>query len=180
MQSARACPFIGETFQFVNNIVFVGRNVIGCGELYAEHGLVCIESYLFGMAQGALQDAGFVSYMDFLPVDDEAWEDNLIGFRGEVQLHFVERNHTLYTTQENLTVTGYAERVLIDGCQREAVLGAVIVKIFIPVIKDGKTFVCDEQQFTAGGRFLRFIDTVAGQAVFPFVEILEVIGFRTV
>ena len=64
MQSARACPFIGETFQFVNNIVFVGRNVIGCGELYAEHGLVCIESYLFGMAQGALQDAGFVSYMD--------------------------------------------------------------------------------------------------------------------
>ena len=50
MQPSRACPFIGKAFQSVNNIVFVGRYVIGCGKLYTEHALVCIEGYLSGVA----------------------------------------------------------------------------------------------------------------------------------
>ena len=39
-----------KRFQSVNNIVFVGRYVIGCGKLYTEHALVCIEGYLSGVA----------------------------------------------------------------------------------------------------------------------------------
>ena len=53
MQPSRACPFIGKAFQSVNNIVFVGRYVIGCGKLYTEHALVSIEGYLSGVAYKA-------------------------------------------------------------------------------------------------------------------------------
>ena len=72
VQSARIGPFVGEALQFVNDIVFVGRYVVGCGKLYAEHALVCIERYLPGVAQGVLQDTGFVPGVYFLSVDDEA------------------------------------------------------------------------------------------------------------
>ena len=71
MQPSRACPFIGKAFQSVNNIVFVGRYVVGGGKLYAEHTLVCVECNLFGMAQRALQYPGFISYVYFLSVYDE-------------------------------------------------------------------------------------------------------------
>ena len=72
VQSARIGPFVGEALQFINDIVFVGRYVVGCGKLYAEHALVCIERYLPGVAQGVLQDTGFVPCVYFLSVDDEA------------------------------------------------------------------------------------------------------------
>ena len=72
VQSARIGPFVGESLQFINDIVFVGRYVVGCGKLYAEHALVCIERYLPGVAQGVLQDTGFVPCVYVLSVDDEA------------------------------------------------------------------------------------------------------------
>ena len=72
VQSARIGPFVGEALQFLIDIVFVGRYVVGCGKLFAEHALVCIERYLPGVAQGVLQDTGFVPCVYFLSVDDEA------------------------------------------------------------------------------------------------------------
>ena len=50
----------------------------------------------------------------------------------------------------------------------------------MPVVEDGEAFVGDEQQFAAGGGFLRLVDAVAGKAVLRLVKVLEVVAGRAV
>ena len=48
--AARTVPVVGEAFQFVNNFIFIGCHVVGSGKFNAEHGLVCVQGDLLGMA----------------------------------------------------------------------------------------------------------------------------------
>ena len=57
----------------------------------------------------------------------------------------MEGNHTLHATQKNFAVTGHAECIFIDGCQREAIFGTVILEILVPIVKDGEALIGDEQ-----------------------------------
>ena len=57
----------------------------------------------------------------------------------------MERNHALYASQKYFTVAGDTECILVDGCQRETVFSTVIIKSLIFVVKDGESFVGDEQ-----------------------------------
>ena len=127
-----------------------------------------------------LQDTGLISHLYFRSVHNEAGEDDFVGFWCEVQLHFVERNHSLRASQEYFSVTGHAKGILIDGSHWETVFGTVVQECLLPVVEDGEAFVGDEQQFAAGGGFLRLIDTVAGKAVLRLVKVLEVVAGRAV
>ena len=48
--ATRTVPVVGEAFQFVNNFIFIGCHVVGSGKFNAEHGLVCVQGDLLGMA----------------------------------------------------------------------------------------------------------------------------------
>ncbi len=180
VQSTGTVPVVGEAFQLIDDVVFVGGYIVGSGELYAEHGLIGVERNLGGAVQGLLQDAGLISHLYFRSVHNEAGEDDFVGLRREVQLHFMEGNHSLRASQEYLSVTGHAKGILVDGSRRETVFGAVVYECLLPVVEDGEPFVGDEQQFAAGGRFPGFIDAVAGKAVFRLVKVLEVVACRMI
>ena len=136
----------------------IGSGVqVGIGDVVQSTG---VERNLGGAVQGLLQDTGLISHLYFRSVHNEAGEDDFVGFWCEVQLHFVERNHSLRASQEYFSVTGHAKGILIDG--------------------SGEAFVGDEQQFAAGGGFLRLVDAVAGKAVLRLVKVLEVVAGRAV
>ena len=92
----------------------------------------------------------------------------------------MERNHSLRASQEYFSVTGHAKGILVDGSHWETVFGTVVQECLLPVVEDGEALVGDEQQFAAGGGFLRLIDTVAGKAVLRLVKVLEVVAGRAV
>ena len=92
----------------------------------------------------------------------------------------MEGNHSLRASQEYFSVTGHAKGILIDGSHWETVFGTVVQEYLLPVVEDGEAFVGDEQQFAAGGGFLRLVDAVAGKAVLRLVKVLEVVAGRAV
>ena len=54
-------PFVGETFEAVDDFISVGRDEVGSGVFYAEHGLVGFQADFRCIGDGLFQDAGVVS-----------------------------------------------------------------------------------------------------------------------
>ena len=52
----------------------------------------------------------------------------------------MKRNHALYATQENFAIAGDAERILVDGCQRKPIFGAVILNMHVLIVKNGEAW----------------------------------------
>ena len=154
--SARTVPVVRESLQFVDDVVFVGGYVVGRGKLDAEHRLVGVQRDLLCVAQRRpRQDARIVAHFHLRPVHDQAREDDAVGLRGEVQLQLVEGYHALRASEEYLAVVRGAKSILVDGCQREAVLHAVVSEPSRLLVEDGEPLVGGQDQLAARGRLLR-------------------------
>ena len=156
-------PFVGETFEAVDDFIPVGRDEVGSGVFYAEHGLVGFQADFRCIGDGLFQDAGVVSGSDLLSVDQQAGKDDAVGLGRKVQFLFPERNHALDAAQKYFSVMRYEQCVFVDGSQRESVFCTVVVKLLLRIVKLGESLIGNQQQVSLlYGRLEYFVDTVAG------------------
>ncbi len=75
----------------------------------------------------------------------------------------------------------HIECILIDGSQREAVLGTVIVEYLMRIVEAGESLIGNQQQIApVDGRLAYLVDAIAGQTTFLHIKILEVIALLAV
>ncbi|CUP28562.1 Uncharacterised protein [Bacteroides faecis] len=139
-------PFVREAFEAVNDFIPVGRDEVGSGIFYAKHGLVGFQTDFRCIGDGLVQNAGVVSGGDFLSVDQQTGKDDAVRLGGKVQFLFPERDHSLDTAEEYFSVMCHEQCVLVDGSQRESVLGTVVVELLLWVVKLGESLIRNQQQ----------------------------------
>ena len=90
------------------------------------------------------QDSTVISRKYLSSIDVKTAEPHFVRPAFLVKVLLSEGHHTTHTAQIYGTISGYIERILIDGGQRKAVFFVVVPEDFALDIKDRKALVRDK------------------------------------